>query len=226
MSQLPEEIYLHFMNDAGNPFTAEIYAHDLNIDWGDGSVSTFRNNHYFSIRHLYSSEGHFVIHIQGIHITGLQVSRQGISLLSLLHCPHLEFLNCSVNELEHLDLTNCPALEELICNSNNLKKIDLSAALQLVYLNISYNLLTELDVTPCRNLQSLCCSYNRLLHISIQNCLQLSNLQCNANQLDKKQLTKIFKQLPPQTTHAMICYIKNPGDENINKATLKAKNWY
>lgn len=226
MSQLPEEIYLQFKSFTGIPFTAEIYAHNINIDWGDGSISTFRNNHYFSVRHLYQTEGCFTIQIRGINITGLQVSRLGLSLLSLPQCPHLEFLNCSVNELEYLDLTTCPVLEELSCNSNNLKHIDLSSVTKLVQINISYNLLTELDVSHCKSLQSLCCSYNQLQRISVPNCHHLNNLECSVNQLNEKQLSRIFKQLPTHTGKAMISYIGNPGANAINHLSLKAKNWY
>jgi len=225
MNHLPEEICMHFMSYAGIPFTAEIYAHDLNIDWGDGVISSFRNSHYFSLQHEYETEGLYMIHISGLRISGLNVSRLSLTELFLLNCPALEYLNCAVNELEQLDLSACPVLEDLICNSNNLRKMDFSSNPRLLQINASYNLMTKLDVTACACLQCLCCSYNRLVQLRLEGCHLLNSLDCSANVLDRYSLENVFRDLSVKVHKGLICYSENPGSETVDSDLLQSKNW-
>ena len=98
-----EEFHIHFISYANIPFKAGIYASDLSIDWGDGTSSILKEKQYFNIVHHYQQEGLFHIKISGHRISNLNVSRLNLVDLQLEHCPSLEYLNCSINELKELD---------------------------------------------------------------------------------------------------------------------------
>lgn len=145
--------------------------------------------------------------------------------LQLEHCPSLEYLNCSINELKELDLSPCPALEELHCNSNNLQTLDLSSNPKLMQLNVSYNLLETLDLSLCPKLQSLYCSFNHLTSVCLNHCRDILYIDLCNNLLNKEKLDLLFSQLPHRTKRAMIYYLENPGSEFSDYHLLKLKNW-
>ena len=99
-----EEFHIHFISYANIPFKAGIYASDLSIDWGDGTSSILKEKQYFNIVHHYQQEGLFHIKISGHRISNLNVSRLNLVDLQLEHCPSLEYLNCSINELKELSI--------------------------------------------------------------------------------------------------------------------------
>lgn len=226
MNNYPEVISLSFMSYASISFQAEVSADELSIDWGDGNQSTFPGNPYlYIISHNYQQEGLYTIKITGNRITSLNVSRLSLTELSLLHCPSLEFLDCSINELNILELNDCPVLEELSCNSNNLGELNFTHIPRIVKINSSYNLLKALDFPHCPSLETLQCSHNHLKHLAIKGCISLQDLNICDNLLDKEQLNLIFQDLPAKGGNTFISHLNNPGSVFAEAQILKLKKW-
>lgn len=183
MDFTPEEVIIYFMSYAGIPFKGEATARQLTIEWGDGECETPTPQSYCPIFHTYATEGLQQIRLRGKGITSLDISRLSLTEVHLKHCPYLEYLNCSVNELHALDLQHCPALEELICNSNNLRELDLTPTPLLCHVDVSYNALEKLDLSSCSMLQRLFCSNNRLQYLDLTPCTCICELETENNML-------------------------------------------
>lgn len=225
MNNYPEEITLSFTSYAGIPFKAEIYSAELNINWGDGTISTNRDTPYCVLYHKYAQEGLYTIQISGHLITGLNVSHLSLTEISLFHCHFLEFLNCAGNELKELKLEECPSLTHLYCNSNNLRSLDCNSIPQLAQLNVAYNMLRTLNLAPCSALQSLYCPYNSLEAIQLSAHPSLYSLQTDSNLLERERLNQIFQALPYREENAFISYLDNPGSIFADTQILKLKKW-
>lgn len=223
MSTYPEEISIHFMSYANISFKAEIYAEELNIEWGDGGISVYRHPDFTTISHDFFCEGLINIQITGKNISYLNVSRLSLTSLSLSYCSQLEYLDCSVNELTELDLTTCPNLEELYCNSNNLIQLNLPAHPKLLQINVSYNILKQLDITNCESLQYIYCSNNHLDTFLFNKNIPLHYLDIGNNLFTDKELNQIFQQLSFQNEKDRIYYGQNPDSEFCNIQLLKEK---
>lgn len=216
MNTYPEEIDILFMSYAQISFKAEIQAESFEINWGDGNISTYRNNLFSVINHDFANEGLQSIRITGINISSLKVSHLSLNAIILSNCPHLEYLDCSVNELSKLDLSHCPALEELHCNSNNIRKLNLTHQSHLQQANLSYNLLESLDITSCTSLQFLYCSENRLSDLNLKSKIPLRCLDISNNLLEWESLAHILQQLSYPTDNRIIHYTQNPGTDFCN----------
>lgn len=209
MKTYPEEIHILFVSYAQIPLKIEIYADSTEIDWGDGNRSGSQN---FSVMHEFKTEGTYHIRISGKKITGLNISRSNLISLQL-RCPALEYLDCSVNELNELDLSHCPALEELYCNSNNLTQIDLSGLQHLQQANLSYNLLKTLDITLCRKLNALHCYANHLSTFKFKPIPFLNFLDLGNNLLNQDQVNDILNQLSSFLPNGCINCIQDPASD-------------
>lgn len=208
-----EEINILFMSYADIRFKAEISAREVEIHWGDGNISTYSGESFYTITRKFTCEGMQSIRISGTDITSLNVSRLSLTALSLLNCPNLEYLDCSVNELDRLDFSKCPRLEEIYCNSNNLQRIDLTGLTHLRQANLSYNALQSLDITPCKKLQNLFCSNNHLIHFVADENVPLEYLNLGYNLLSKNQLTQIYNIMVRSNRNATLRTSQNPGSE-------------
>lgn len=224
MNIYPEEIEILFMSYTQISFKTEIAANELEINWGDGQISTYRNQSYYTITHTYSNEGLRKIHISGSKITELNLS--GLSLVSLiLHCPYLEYLNCCCNELNKLDLSNCPLLEELYCSSNNIVSLNLSGLPHLQQVNTAYNLLEKLDISDCQALNYLYCSNNHLTYLKLGSNHTLLYLDLSNNLLEKETLNEIFRQFKRILKNQIIYYLQNPGSDFCDTKILQLKDY-
>ena len=209
------------MSYANIPFKAEIYAQELDIDWGDGSVSTYRGHRFYTVIHDFNCEGLQQIQLKGKYINGMNISRLSLTALTLVHCPHLEYLDCSVNELHQLNLGECPLIEELYCNSNNLRTLDLSHQIRLQQANLSYNILQTLNIKPCKTLQSLVCSFNQLLSLEVDATIPLHHLDIKNNLLTAETLNQVFAQLQKTNGQTVLYYSQNPGTDCCDTTILK-----
>lgn len=225
MNKSSEVICLQFISYGGIPFKTGIFASELLIDWGDGNKTYYQGKKYYTIAHHYQSEGLQKIRIEGQDIIECNVSNLNLTELTLFHCPALESLDCSINELTCIDLQACPALEELYCNSNNLKELNLSCLAELSVLDASHNCLEELDVAHSPFIRSVQCSYNHLNQINLGNCKHISNLNISHNFLERDQLDYLFQHLPPRQENAIIAYLNNPGTIFTDTQILKLKKW-
>ena len=80
-------------------------------------------------------------------LTGMEVTSNGLTTLTLGQQPDLEFIYLNDNELTTLDLSGAPNLTQLDVAENPLRSINLSAAPDLNALYIFSTELEELDLT-------------------------------------------------------------------------------
>lgn len=219
MNNYQEEINILFISYAHISFKGEISAKELEINWGDGSISTYKDKDYHSVFHDFEGEGLYHIRVSGMDIRSINVSRLSLTELTLKDCRFLEYLDCSVNELNTLDLSGCPNLEELYCNSNNLPELNLPDFLNLQEANVSYNILEKLDVTNCVSLQSLYCCYNRLRRIKLNHTVALCYIDLGYNMLDKDDLHDLMSRFFVTNRNITVCHIQNPGSEFYDSKT-------
>lgn len=210
MRTYQEEVNLLFISDMHNPFQAEISAKELEINWGNGNPTVYKDNPLTIITHQFQTEGLQHIKIRGTEINSLNLSHLSLKTLSVINCKHLEYLDCSVNELNALDLTECSHLEELYCNSNNLQKLDLSNLTALQQANLSYNGLQNIDIRPCKALKILYCSNNQLTQISIGKNNSLRHLDVSNNLLEKESLNQLSVILKRSNPYIILCRTQNP----------------
>lgn len=223
-----EIITIHFVSYAAIPFKMEILADELLIDWGNGEQTAYSGEEYYQITRSFPSEGLYHIRISGKNISCLDVSRLCLSEMKLEHCPSLESLNCSVNELTELNLEHCPVLEELYCNSNNLRTIDFSKNPEISMIQASYNQLTNLEIRDCAKLMVLYCSNNYFHVLDISGCLSLVNINISNNHFDKNELVDFLEQLPCKNKPeaATIYFYANPAGETDYGYIIESKNWH
>lgn len=222
MNHYPEEIDMLFKSCGKISFRAEISAGELEIAWGDGECLKLRGNGWQVVSHEFGTAGEFRIRMKGSRITSLNVARLNLAALSL-HCPQLEYLDCSVNELGELDLSGCPGLEELYCNSNNIAALSFSAHPRLEQANVSCNRLGELDVDNCPALRALYASGNRLKRVGLNPENVLSYLDLSDNLLDANELNVVFRHFVPKDGQGIIHYMQNPGTDSCDTALLRTK---
>lgn len=225
---LTEIVTVQFISYASIPFRAEIYADELQIDWGDGHYSVYTGQEYYPITYCFQTEGLRHIRILGSNISYLDVSGINLPAIDLEACPNLGCLNCSANELLELNLKHCPVLQELYCNSNNLQTIDLVGNPEICLLQLSYNYLGNLELSHCGKLKALYCSNNYLRTLDIKGCHWLCDVDISANSFDTEQAIRIFKQLPAraENENAVIRYHSNPLQDDDCDDILVCKNWH
>lgn len=224
MNIYPEEIDMLYMSYAQISFKAEVYAESIEVNWGDGTISTYRN-HFSVLEHNFTNEGLQTIQIKGNAIDGLKIPRLSLTSLTFKHCLHLKYLDCSINELNLLDLSHCLTLEELYCNSNNIAKLDLPHQPHLQQANLSYNLLKSLDISACTELQFLHCNENRLSHLRLNSRIPLQYLDISNNLLEWEALEEIFQQQPHPENNKIIHYAQNPGTDFYNHKILTSRKF-
>ena len=222
MNDCPEEVEILFRSYGSISFKIEVSAEVLEINWGDGDILTQCPEGWLTIEHEFDAEGEFLVQIKGKRIAGLNVARLNLVQL-LLHCPRLEYLDCSVNELSELDLSHCPVLEELYCNSNNIENLLLSKHFYLLQANVSYNRLKKLDVSGCISLRALYGSANCLVQVRLNAESPLSYLDLGSNLLDGDELNSIFQHFAPKYGKGIIHYMQNPGTDLCDTSFLKTK---
>ena len=208
-----EEINLLFISNNHLPFRAEISAKELEINWGNGNPSIYKDIPLTTISHEFENEGIQHIIIRGKKINSLDLSHLGLRFLSIANCENLEYLDCSVNELNILDLSQCQRLEELYCNSNNLQILDLSSLTALQQANLSYNVLKNLDIRNCKALRNLYCSNNRLTQINAGKNNALSDLDVSNNLLEEEALKQLLSILTKSNPDIILCRTQNPGNK-------------
>ncbi len=191
MNDFQEEINIFFENKDDVFFEAEVVAGKTVINWGDGDDLYIEGKELSAVSHFFTSKGNQKISIKGKGITYLNISRLNLSALSLINCPQLRYLDCSVNELYDLDLSACPLLEELYCNSNHIGVLNFTKIPRLIHINAAYNQLEEVDIAACTALHTLHCSYNSLKQFRYGNHPDLSILDLRHNKLEGDQLTQL-----------------------------------
>lgn len=222
MNGYPEEIDILLKGYGPITFQIGISAEEVEINWGGGDILTHPKKGWMSAEHEFNTKEEFLVQVKGKRIVGLNVSRLNLIALSL-NCPDLEYLDCSVNELNRLDLAHCPALEELYCNSNNIENLLFPRQLRLVQANVSYNKLESLDVSGCTSLKALYGSSNKLTQVRLSAESPLSYLDLGNNLLDRNALNSIFRHFAPRQEKGVIHYMQNPGTDGCDVSLLKAK---
>lgn len=220
MNGCPDEVDILFRSYGSVSFKIEISAEELEIDWGDGEHLLCRPEGWMVVGHEFCGEGKFAVGIKGRRIAGLNVARQDLTALSL-RCSRLEYLDCSVNELNELELSRCPALEELYCNSNDIAELPLAGHPHLLLVNVSYNRLKSLDVGGCPSLRTLYAAGNRLERVELGSENSLHYLDLGNNLLDGKALEAIFRHFLPASGEGVIHYMQNPGTDVCNATLLR-----
>lgn len=224
MNITPERINIQLFGISDISF--QIETQQAEINWGDGSSTQLKNPPpSLTIEHSYTKSLPVQLEITGTDIQGLSVSQLGIRHLELQNCPHLQHLDCAINEITDLNLEQCPQLEELYCNSNCLKRLKVAGATHLTQLITAYNEIEELDATDCDQLQVLDCSNNRLSSLLFHAPAQLRFLAIQNNSLEKASLLQIFRQLPVSKNKGILNYTHNPGFSSVSPSLLKEKNW-
>lgn len=90
-----------------------------------------------------------------LYLEYLDVSGNGLEILTLGEQNSLYALYCENNSLEELDITGCPELWFLWCHNNTLEELDITGCPSLVDLSCYDNYIEELDVSTCPVLASL-----------------------------------------------------------------------
>lgn len=226
--QEPETFSFQFINYALRRLQIGIYADNLSIDWGDGTISDYQlEDNLYGIEYTFKTEGLQKITVTGENIFEVNLSGFGITELQLKHCPALEHLNCSGNELQTLDISHCHLLEELHCNSNNLMELNIPAENQLNLINCSFNNLKKLQLSNCNILQTLYCAHNKLYQLELPECCNVNDLNISHNLLDTDAINKVFRRLSEKNKNdfPMIHYLENPGIEGCDQSIINVKNW-
>lgn len=224
----PENFSFQFINYASRKLQIGIYADNLSIDWGDGTISNYQlEDNLYGIEYTFTTEGLQTIKVTGENIFEVNLSGIGITELELNHCPALEYLNCSGNEIQMLDISNCQMLEELYCNSNNLTELSIPADNQLNLINCSFNNLQNLKLSNCNTLQTLYCAHNKLHQLELSECCSINDLNISYNLLDSNAINKVFQKLSEKNKNdfPMIHYLENPGIEGCDQSIINVKNW-
>lgn len=224
-----EFVILEFVSYATLPFTTEIYAENLTIDWGDGnSISYDPSATYFKITYSYAMEETRRICFKGTRIYSLKLNNLGLTYLSLKNCSSLEYLHCGGNELTELDISDCPYLEELHCNSNNLTEFQVPDSNRLVYLNLSYNPFSILELQHGHFLQNLYCTHCRLYQLDISPCTALNHLDISHNFLGTEVLNRLLSALPEKIPgeYATFYPAGNPGNNAAFQKRMHRRGWY
>jgi hypothetical protein len=121
-------------------------------------------------------------------ITMLICPGNQLSCLKVSALSHLQYLDCSHNDLEILDLSGLSALRTLLVLENRLFTLCTAGLARLLTLDCYGNQLTSLDLTGNPNLEVLDCSANRLLSLRFGGCKNLHTLYAYGNQLNRLQL--------------------------------------
>lgn len=224
-----ESVVIEFISYPTLPFTTEIYAEHLTIDWGDGNnLSYDPSSIYFKLTYTYPTEKIRKICLKAKHIYSLKINNLGITGLSLKNCTSLEYLHCGGNELTELDISNCPHLEELHCNSNNLTEFQIPVSNRLSYLNLSYNSFNILKLEHTCFLQNLYCANCHLHRLDIQYGKSLNHLNISNNCLNTAALDHFFHVLPEKDPwdYATLYLAGNPGNSASFEKRRQSKGWY
>lgn len=209
-----DSIIIQFISYASISFKADIYADSLMLEEEEGRCfSYYGTSRHFRICHSCQREGLQRIKIKGQNIRRIKVNRLNITDLVLERCPHLEFLDCSENELIELNIEQCPQLKELLCHSNNLPDFHLPVQNKVRMLDISYNDLKTLVISRSPHLQSVWCNNNQLNSFVIDDCPALRQLNLSQNQLGESMLRLILSHFAPAIISSVkqIYYAGNPG---------------
>jgi len=183
------QIYIKFYPSAyegsTDVVTFSCVAESATVDWGDGTVETFKNmnNHY---SHGYgdgiNKEREILITTSGLTIFGGWVYNNNLTSgyvsAESWKCKEIRFGNCP--DLYFINIEQC---------SDDLKILDVSKVTSLKRLNCSKNNLTALDVTKNTNLEMLACAYNPLTNLDLSNNPKLDILICWSNQLTSLDLS-------------------------------------
>lgn len=108
----------------------------------------------------------------------------------------LEYLECTMMDLEQLNTSCNPLLRSITCCFNCLKELDLSNNPLLEEVDCSYNCLNELSLKENRALKELYCSGNKLTELDLSTNHAIEILDCCDNNLTKLDLNnnrEIFK---------------------------------
>ena len=104
---------------------------------------------------------------------------------------HLDYLDCSNNQLTELNVQGLPALEWLYCYNNQLTELNLQKLSALQKLSCQNNQLTVLNLQGLRAVQVLECNNNQLTELNVQGLPALQQLNCRENPLTNLNLADV-----------------------------------
>lgn len=154
--------------------------YNIQVDWGDGSLSSYLINYTTEITGTLKSN---IIKVYGLGIYNLNIINKGITSLDITNCSTLNTIYCGNNQIITLDVTQNTALTALYCNNNQLASLDISKNTALAYLDCRSNKLVTLDVSNNTMLGTLLCTTNDISVLNLSNNTALSNFYCGDNKL-------------------------------------------
>lgn len=190
-------------------FSPIIYASQMIVNWGDGSIpgqfvnadSTNTNAPILkSLKYTYPSSANYSVNVRAIKITHLDISidsaRQSINKLQLTNCRHLKSISCDDQLLKSVNI-----------NISGLKTLELN----------TLSALEELSLSACDSLSTIVLSQNPVLSsITLVDNPAMSALSLNA----------LFRQLPQATSDTRTINLNNnAGDATCDKSIATQKGW-
>lgn len=159
---------------------------DVDIDWGDGVVTT----NVFEHNYVDSSE--YTIDIRGdaTALTKLVCRDNSISVLEVDENTALKILNCNKNNISNLNVQNLPGLIEIYCDTNRLTTLNFEKNPMLKILRCSDNQLASLNITSNKSLVELVCYHNSLTELDISHNLLLEDLNFPSNNVSSLDISK------------------------------------
>ena len=107
----------------------------------------------------------------GAQLTALSVnSNTGLTELTVIGCPELQYIFCWENALNKLSITNCAIFEELRCSYNRLPSLTVTGCPEFSMLSCDNNELTSLDASGWPKLTELYYSNNRIKMLNLTGC--------------------------------------------------------
>lgn len=190
-------------------FTPIIYASQMVVDWGDGSIpweyvnpdsTSIGTSILKPLNYTYASGGTYNVNIRAVKVTRLDISidsaHQIINTLQLTDCRHLKALSCKNQMLKTVHI-----------EGSGLKMLELS----------TLSALEELSVSTCDSLITIVLFKNPVLNtINLSSNPRMSSLTLDA----------LFQQLPQApTSTSTITLSNNPGDASCDKSIATRKGW-